>query len=87
MRRVHPVLQLVLAIAAVTVVAAPATAFAEKKKKPNEVVVLPDQTVTGRVAGPRVAVEISRLTPSFTLGEPHPPFAEKISQALVGASF
>lgn len=86
MRFVRPVLRVVLAATAVALVGAPATASAEKKKAPS-VVQLPDQTVTGRLAGPRVNVEISRVTPSIALSELRPPFAEKISQALTGSSF
>lgn len=85
MHFVRSVLRLAVVAAAVAVVSGPTTAFAEKKK--GSVVELPDQIVTGRLAGPRVSVEITRVTPSIALSELRPPFAEKISQALSGSSF
>jgi len=77
--------RLVAAAAVIAVACVPSSAFAEKKK--GTAIELPMYTVTGRLAGPRVTVEMSRAAPSIALSELRPPLAEKIEQALSGSSF
>lgn len=85
MRFIRPVLRLFAVAAASAAVSLPAAARAEKKQ--SQVIDLPWMVITGRVAKPQATVEISRVTPTIALTELHPPFAEKISQALTGSSF
>lgn len=85
MRFVRPMLRLAAACAAIAAVCLPTSARAEKKQ--SRVVELPGIVITARGAKPQATIEITRVTPTIALSELHPPFSEKIQQALTGSSF
>lgn len=60
------------------------TAHAQKK---NNVIVLDDVTITGRVQKPVAAVDISRIAPKLSLSELRQPFLEKIEKVIYSAPF
>jgi hypothetical protein len=65
-------------------VLAPSAAQAQKK---NNVIVLDDVTITGRVQKPVAAVDISRIAPKLSLSELRQPFLEKIEKVIYSAPF
>jgi hypothetical protein len=75
---------LTAAVALVGGVFAPTVAHAQKK---NNVIVLDDVTITGRVQKPVAAVDISRIAPKLSLSELRQPFLEKIEKVIYSAPF
>jgi len=54
---------------------------AEADSPKGRVVTLAPVPIVGRVQRPTAAVDVSRIEPKFTLGEPREPFLDRISKA------